>query len=72
MRPHLKLLKSDDRLDLDENLGESGLDSLASIDLLGQIEEAFNIMVPDEALTENTFTSLATLSEMVESLIAPV
>jgi acyl carrier protein len=71
VRPHLRLLKNDDRLDPDENLGETGLDSLASIDLLGKIEDAFGIMIPDEALTENTFTSLTTLAELVESLVAP-
>ncbi|MGY1422632.1 phosphopantetheine-binding protein [Bacillus cereus] len=39
------------------DLKELGLDSLASIELLLEIEEAYNIVFPDELLTEDTFSS---------------
>ena len=70
VRPHLRLLNADAPLDHDANLGELGLDSLASIDLLGQIEEEFGIMVPDESLDENTFTSVRSLTGVVSELLA--
>lgn len=70
VRPLLKLQQAGDPLAADDDLGELGLDSLASIELLGRIEDSFGIMIPDESLDENTFSSLDSLSRLVRSIVA--
>ena len=70
IRPHLRFLKEEESLTADQNLGEAGLDSLASINLLVEIEGEFDIMIPDEDLDENTFTTLANLAQLVENRVA--
>tara|TARA_R110002096_G_scaffold342549_5_gene535561 strand:- start:8054 stop:8323 length:270 start_codon:yes stop_codon:yes gene_type:complete len=65
LRPHLRLLAAEIDLAPDQHLGQAGLDSLASIELLVQIEDEFGAMIPDEAIDENTFTSLTTLAQVV-------
>lgn len=47
---------------------ELGLDSLASIELLLEIEEAYGIIFPDELLTEDTFSSGYNLWSIVNRL----
>ncbi len=72
IRPHLRFLKSEETLDAGQSLGEAGLDSLASIDLLVEIESEFGIMIPDEDLDENTFSSLNSLAALIEDRMAAV
>jgi len=66
VRPHLRFLPPGAPLSADASLGEAGLDSMASIDLLLQLEDEFGIEIPDEALDENTFASLDRLRELVD------
>jgi acyl carrier protein len=49
LRPHLVLV-GDTPLTSDIGLAESGLDSLATVELLIELEEAFSVVVPDEQL----------------------
>ena len=70
VRPHLKFLGADVPLRGDQSLGEAGLDSLASINLLVDLESEFGIAIPDELLDENTFSSLEQLEHLVCSLRA--
>ncbi|HDR6315561.1 TPA: acyl carrier protein [Bacillus thuringiensis] len=51
-----------------KDLKELGLDSLASIELLLEIEEAYEIIFPDELLTEDTFSSSRNLWSIVSKL----
>ncbi|MCH5471052.1 phosphopantetheine-binding protein [Bacillus toyonensis] len=51
-----------------KDLKELGLDSLASIELLLEIEEAYEIIFPDELLTEDTFSSSHNLWSIVSKL----
>lgn len=67
VRPHLKFLKPGDPLGVEQPLGEVGLDSMASIDLLLDLEDTFGIQIPDEELTENTFANLVEIQKLVES-----
>ncbi len=67
VRPHLKFLKADDSLGIEQPLGEAGLDSMASIDLLLDLEDTFGIQIPDDELTENTFANLAEIQKLVDS-----
>ncbi|MCD1257284.1 acyl carrier protein [Paenibacillus athensensis] len=68
LRRHLKYLKPTQELKGSDDLKALGLDSMASIDLLLDLEEALGIMLPDTMLTENTFSTAdalwALLSEM--------
>lgn len=67
VRPHLKFLDEADALEPDRDLGEAGLDSMASIDLLLDIEDRFGIAIPDDLLTEDSFTSLAEIGKLLEA-----
>ncbi|MDF1659015.1 MAG: phosphopantetheine-binding protein [Verrucomicrobiales bacterium] len=67
VRPHLKFLEEGDQLSPDQKLGEAGLDSMASIDLLLDIEERFDLAIPDDLLTEDSFSSLAEIAKMLEA-----
>jgi diaminopimelate decarboxylase len=52
----------------DEDLRSAGLDSMASVELLLQVESAYNVSIPDEALTQQTFATPGNLWRVVESL----
>jgi acyl carrier protein len=69
VRPRLRFLKAADSLNADDNLGELGLDSMASVELLVEIEDQFDVQIPDEFLEENTFQSLNTLSELLARVL---
>ncbi len=70
IRPNLKFLTNDGPIERDQSLGDLGLDSLAAINLLFDIESEFAITIPDDALDENTFTSIAHLEAMLTPLVA--
>jgi len=64
----LKYLRPGQRLSLDEPLKPLGLDSMASIDLLFDLEDAFEVAVGDEDMTEANFLTARTLHDMVVRL----
>ncbi|MFT5468509.1 MAG: acyl carrier protein [Verrucomicrobiales bacterium] len=68
VRPHLKFLESEEALAPDMNLSQAGLDSMASINLILDLEDDLGISIPDDLLTENSFTSLANIRELIEGL----
>jgi acyl carrier protein len=65
VRPHLKFLGAAEPLSPTQPLGESGLDSMASIDLLLDLERAFGITISDDDLTENSFATLEEIGKLV-------
>lgn len=65
IRPNLKFLSKGAEIGRDDDLGELGLDSLAAINLLFDIESEFGVTIPDEVLDENTFSSIAHLEAML-------
>ena len=69
VRPNLKFLTDDAELAPDASLGDLGLDSLASIDLLLDLEAQLNVEIPDESLDENTFSSITSLAATVKPLL---
>ena len=70
VRPNLKFQDSSAPIPAEADLGELGLDSLASINLLLDLETEFNIQIPDDQLDENTFSSLANLEALVRASMA--
>lgn len=69
LRPNLKFLPDGDPISADAKLGDLGLDSLASINVLYDLESEFGITIPDDLLDENSFTSIANLEKMLSPLI---
>lgn len=65
VRPHLKFLSADESLGAARSLGEAGLDSMASIDLLLDLENTFGISISDDDLDENSFETLAGIQKLV-------
>ncbi|HXM58296.1 MAG TPA: acyl carrier protein [Candidatus Dormibacteraeota bacterium] len=64
----LKYLRPGQRLGLDEPLKPLGLDSMASIDLLIDLEDAFDVTVGDADLTEANFLTARSLHDMIVRL----
>ena len=52
----------------DDDLYEAGLSSLASVNLMLAIEEAFDVEFPDHLLTRRTFQSISSLTAIVSGL----
>jgi acyl carrier protein len=65
---HLKYLKPGQELEPDQPLRDLGLDSMASIDLLLDLEEEYGIVMPEEYLTEQSFSTAAALWQAVGTL----
>lgn len=70
VRPNLKFLGEDASLEPDAPLADLGLDSLASIDLLLDLEEQLEVEIPDDILDENTFSSISHLASTLEPILA--
>ncbi|MGN9910038.1 phosphopantetheine-binding protein [Phytohabitans sp. LJ34] len=68
LRRHLKYLPAGEPLAPDADLRSLGLDSMAAVDLLFDIEDSFDIVLPDEALVEQTFTTPAALRGVLDEL----
>lgn len=69
LRPHLRFLDKDAPLPPSENLGKLGLDSMAAINLLFELEQAFGIQIPDSLLTADTFETAESLEKTVRPLV---
>ena len=65
---HLKYA-SDEYIDLGKDLKTLGLDSMSSVDLIFDLEDQFDIILPDEYLTEETFSTVESLWSVVSTLI---
>ncbi len=57
-----------DTLAPDDDLYEAGLSSLASVNLMLAVEEAFDVEFPDHLLTRRSFRSISSLSNVISSL----
>jgi acyl carrier protein len=68
LRRHLKYLPDGAELPADADLRSLGLDSMAAVDLLFDIEDTFDVVLPDEALAEQTFTTPTALHDALEQL----
>lgn len=72
VRGHLKYLKPDVELSMDAELKSLGLDSMAAVDLLFDIEDNYGVTLPDRYLTEQTFSTTQALWNVVEDLRSTV
>lgn len=69
LRAHLVGLAPDAEISPDVPLRELGLNSMRAIELLLALEKKLEISFPDDSLTDENFRSLATLQELVRTLI---
>ena len=69
LRPHLRFLKPDAPLAPGEPLGALGLDSMAAINLLLDLETTFGVQIPDDLLSAQTFETLASLEATFRPLL---
>ena len=56
-------------LTMESNLYELGLDSMAAVNLLLELEETYSVIFPDTLLTDSTFETPLALKSAIVSLI---
>lgn len=69
LRTFLPFLPPDEPLASDVRLRDLGLDSLAMVQLLGTLEDTYQVRFLDGALTMETFESPGVLWKTVESML---
>ena len=69
LRPHLRFLQPDAPLPRGEPLGKLGLDSMAAINLLLDLETTFGVQIPDDLLSAETFETFASLEATFRPLL---
>lgn len=68
LRKHLKYLTPEADLAPDADLRSLGLDSMAAVELLFDLEDTFDLVLPDEALAEHTFATPTALRTTLETM----
>lgn len=69
LRAHLRFLEPDAPLAPDDALGKLGLDSMAAIDLLLDLERTFGVHIPDDLLSAETFETVGSLETTFRPLL---
>lgn len=69
LRERLPLLADDEPMVPDADLVGLGLDSMAMVGLLTDLEDAYEVRFPDEALTVATFRSPRTIWSVLSGII---
>ncbi len=54
-----------------DDLAALGLDSMGVVQLLTDLEETYGLELPDELITEETFSTVGSLWDAVGGLVAP-
>jgi acyl carrier protein len=68
VRRHLKYLDPGEELDFDAELRTLGLDSMAALNLLFDLEDAFEVMLPEEYLVDETFATARSLHDALATV----
>ncbi|MEV6690297.1 phosphopantetheine-binding protein [Micromonospora sp. NPDC051196] len=68
VRQYLPMLEEEVVLTAESSLSAFGLDSLATVGLLVELEETFAVQFPDEDLAAETFASPGALWAVIERL----
>lgn len=63
-----KDLDKDAQLDLDVDLTEYGLDSIAFIRMIVMLEEEFNVLFPDESMLLEELNTVKKIEDMLQQL----
>ena len=70
LRNYLRQVGDGDTLTMESNLYDLGLDSMAAVNLLLELEETYQVIFPDALLTESTFETPLALKSTIVSLRA--
>ena len=68
LRNYIKQIGDSNALTMESNLYELGLDSMAAVNLLLELEEIYGVIFPDVLLTESTFETPLALQAAIVSL----
>jgi acyl carrier protein len=68
LRPHLPFADSGDLVESNE-LASLGLDSMSIVGLLADIEDRFDVELPDDILNEATFATVGSLWQALSPLL---
>lgn len=66
---HLKQVGEVNVLTMESNLYDLGLDSMAAVNLLLELEEIYGVIFPDALLAESTFETPMALKSVIFSLM---
>ena len=61
-------LAKDKKLGINDTLEEFGLDSLNSIQLIVQLEETFNVIVPESMLNKETVSTIYNIIQLITEM----
>jgi len=67
---HLKQTSDVGALGMESDLYELGLDSMAAVNLLLELEETYGVIFPDTLLSESTFETPMALKSAIVSLLS--
>jgi acyl carrier protein len=68
VRSNLPGVRNVEHIEVDTDLWNSGMDSLANMAVMIAVEDAFGIEFTDELLTREVFATVATIADAVRSL----
>jgi acyl carrier protein len=69
LRKHLRLVATDEAVPREATLVSAGLDSIGTISLLFDLEEAFDVALPGAMLKPEIFRTRASLESAIASLL---
>ena len=70
LRPHLPYANSGE-LTAGDELTSFGLDSMGVVQLLADLEDHYDLELPDDILNEETFATVGSLWQVLSSLVDP-
>jgi len=68
LRPHLPYAGAGD-FDSDDDLASLGLDSMGVVQLLADLEDHYQVELPDEIVNEETFATVGSLWQVLSTLV---
>ncbi|MBO2450273.1 acyl carrier protein [Actinomadura barringtoniae] len=71
IRPYLRFLPEGEEVKPDSRLRDLGLDSMQAIELLFDIEDSYQVTLPDERLNDQTFETADSLWRAVDDERGP-
>lgn len=68
LRSHARFIAADADITADMPLASLGVDSLGLIELVGQIEDQFDLEIPAEQITPETFATPASIMHLLHQI----
>lgn len=69
VKSHLPWLDPNEALEPHQSLADQGLDSLATVSVLLDLEDTFSVRIPDELLTAFRFDTAASIWDLLQHAI---